>query len=68
MALIYLQDGKKAYTDYNTAAKIFQILKGNVVKDDNIKRLKKIAMKTIDIDFTKYKKGGNNGSSRVEVE
>lgn len=68
MALIYLQDGKKAYADYNTAATIYQILEGAVVKHKDIKRLKKIAEKTIDIDFTKYKKGEKHGSSRMEIE
>ena len=58
MALIKFSDGRTAYTDYNTAAKIYQILKGNEMACDKEERprLMKIAEQTESIDFAKYNK------------
>lgn len=55
MAEITLKGGKTKIVSYNTAAKIHQLQQGNVVKDDDIATLKKIAAQTVNIDFKRLK-------------
>jgi hypothetical protein len=56
MALIIFHDGKRAYTDYNTAAKIWQILHNQELAVDKNERprLMKIAENTASIDFKQF--------------
>lgn len=58
MAELTLKDGKTKIVSYNTAAKIYNIQKGAVIKAEpkELAQLKKIAAQTTRIDFKKVAK------------
>ena len=57
MAKLIFSDGQMEYVDYNTAAKVWQLLQDNdtTTSDDERAEITKYAEKTVDVDFKAIK-------------